>query len=60
MINGFEILPGQDIGELFLDDDDYMAMCNRLNNTYPNGVQLGSILSTPDEPELHVLAEAQF
>jgi hypothetical protein len=47
MINGFKIFPGQDVGEVFLHDEDYMKWCNRVNNTYPDGMQL-----TPDEPEL--------
>jgi hypothetical protein len=52
-----QIFPGQGVSEFLLDDEEYSDMRNRINNTYPDRVQLGSILSTPDEPELDVLTE---
>jgi hypothetical protein len=57
MIHGFKLSPGQDVGEFLLDDEQYNDLCNRINNTYPDRVQLGGILGTPDEPELDVLTQ---
>jgi hypothetical protein len=37
--------------------DECKEQYDVVNITYPHGVQVGSILDTPDEPELDVLAE---
>jgi hypothetical protein len=59
MINSFEIFPGQNVGEFFLEEEDECRDEHYgVNNTHPSGVQLSGILGTPDEPELNILVEA--
>jgi hypothetical protein len=57
MVHGLECFPGQYIGELFLYDADEQDEYEAIHRAYPDSMQLGGILGTPDKPELHVLAE---
>jgi hypothetical protein len=44
--------------ELFLYDTDEQEEYEVIQHAYPDSMQLGGILGTPDKPELHVLAKA--